>query len=45
MTGKRAMSDADVKPDLGAGSKRCKVAVGQEEVDGIVVLEIKDEDE
>jgi hypothetical protein len=44
-TGKRAMSDADVKPDFAPGAKRCKVDVRQEEVDGIVVLKIKDEDE
>jgi hypothetical protein len=35
----------DEKPDFSGGAKRCKVFVKEEEVDGKVVVTIKDEED
>lgn len=43
--GKReATAEPKSKPDFSGGAKRCKVLVWEEEVDGVVIVSTKDEE-
>lgn len=44
--GKReATAEPEDKPDFSGGAKRCEVLVLEEEVDGVVIMSTKDEED